>query len=490
MSSGDYKPDIGSNVPRPGDQYTVDPSLDTYADIDELNSDLQRLMDRVNEFILTLEEDLANYDLVIYPDADPRLLESHIIEWPSSLGSRSEAISYSYYKSLRLRNTASASYIRKRYEEAVRDVGGTVSLDLLILVQIVRNEIFLIQDFIASSIQDVDDTSEFRIIEAFQDWVQSSFGYESTLRALFREREKRVIPATEIQRTTATEAREGQAVSKAKLNSYNNLLTQEIESLRRSFESFSEAFFKKSLAPAMRYRLKVGRKPNPNVTELDSEVAYTSNVLSESIRLALADETRRRSTFESKLQNSIRYIAGQSRARNTIRELSVKGKPLPSEGTRIVSKTGLSDAYSHDDFAKSISTDSSGPSLDSLHSALGSLEANDHPQYLLRAGGMITGNVELSEDGSIDGVIPSKHRHTGLDGSPQINGADIIGGTLSEDAVDPERKPPRPEELTFIKYTGSANSGLIDASMSWYGDSRYTYEIQVARIEDEDNGDE
>lgn len=483
MSGKDYKPDIGSNRPGPHHSRTLPGDATTYADLDLLNHDLSALLDFTSDLIADLEADLKNYDLLVYADIDPRLIEAHQIEWPNALGRPSEAISYSYYKTLKLRNTASARYIRKRYEEAIRDVAGTLSLDLVILTDLIRNEIFLVQDFLSSTIQDVDDSSEFRILETLQDWVQSGTRYAGTFREIFANRDQRTIPFAEIDRATAAQARQGQAVSKAKLNSHNNLLVQEIESLQRNFAEFSEVFYKRYLKPSIDFRLEVGRVSRVGITGLESEVANSSRILMDSVRLALADEIRRKDVFERKLKNALEHLDGQNRARNAVKELAEKGKPLPSEGARILKATNTDTQYTESDYLNYIYPEQSSSQLASSHSVLSGLDQDDHPQYLPRIGGTITGPVELAEGVTLDGIVPSTHRHTGSDGSPQINGADIIGGTLSEEAVDSDRKPSRPEDLVFVKYLGSSSSGLVDATMSWYGDSRYTYEIQVARIE-------
>lgn len=483
MPNRNYKPHIGSNVPSRVDQYGLPHQMRTYANLDRLNRDLQQLLDITGDLIRVAEEDLASFDLRVSMIDDPTLAEAHNAEWPSSLGAVPAAVGYSYYKTLRLRNTATAKYVRKRYEEAVRDVAGTVSLDLVILANLLRNEVYLVQEFVDSTIRDVDDTSEFRILEILQDWVQSGIGYANSLRSIFQQRNERSISLAEAERATASEAREAQAVSKARLNSFNKLLVQELDALQRSFSEFSEVFYKKNLKPAMDYRLSIGRRVHSG-DFLQENIDRTSRILDDSVKMLLADEKRRKEVFERKVKNCINIIQKQIFARNSIHNLAHKGMPVPQSGLYVMYDSGVSNQYPYEDLERAMAPyEAESSSMIALHSSLRSLDADDHPQYLLRSGGVITGDVLLDENGLIDGIKPSEHRHTGEDGSPRISGADIIGGTLSDDAVDPERKPPTPTELTFIKYTGSVNSGLVDASISWYGDSRYSYEIQVARLE-------
>ena len=46
-----------------------------------------------------------------------------------------------------------------------------------------------------------------------------------------------------------------------------------------------------------------------------------------------------------------------------------------------------------------------------------------HPQYLLKAGDTLTGDILLGEGVTIDGIVPSTHTHTEDDGTPHLTGA-------------------------------------------------------------------
>ena len=61
----------------------------------------------------------------------------------------------------------------------------------------------------------------------------------------------------------------------------------------------------------------------------------------------------------------------------------------------------------------------------SSHSRLDGLLDNDHPQYLLKKNGNITGDITVETGATIDGVDLSEHAHTGSDGSRRIKSTDI-----------------------------------------------------------------
>ena len=63
--------------------------------------------------------------------------------------------------------------------------------------------------------------------------------------------------------------------------------------------------------------------------------------------------------------------------------------------------------------------------LKSSHSLLQDLEEDHHPQYLLKDGGRIIGDILVAEGVTIDGVDLNTHAHTGTDGSTKISSLDI-----------------------------------------------------------------
>ena len=57
-----------------------------------------------------------------------------------------------------------------------------------------------------------------------------------------------------------------------------------------------------------------------------------------------------------------------------------------------------------------------------------------HPQYLLRSGGTIFGDIIVEDGITIDGVDISAHAHTGDDGSVKIKSTDIDFNEPREDS--------------------------------------------------------
>jgi hypothetical protein len=85
-----------------------------------------------------------------------------------------------------------------------------------------------------------------------------------------------------------------------------------------------------------------------------------------------------------------------------------------------------------------INTDRNNTFLSS-HGKLDGLLEDNHPQYLLKDGGNITGNISVDKGITIDGVDLNTHAHTGADGSAKISSLDIDyqNGRVLNPAIKP-----------------------------------------------------
>lgn len=490
----DFNPETGSFTQAPAQApYREN---DTYADFSSIKDAVRELISMVDNLQITLEKELTQVAMPV-GDFDPRLVQAHKAEWPEEAGPLPSSVSYRFYKALQFRETTAASYLREAFEDAVRDVSGTPALDIYQLSDVIRDEALLVKDFLNKHIDTTYDQSEKRVLESLQDWVQAGKVEVKKLRDYYSSAAGvKHLSADQLERTSNIDAKQGQAVFKVKMNSLNADIARDMESLKRNFSDFAPAFYEKFLGPAMDFRLNVSRKTRPGSGDVNKEVRVSSAYMNENLKTVIADQSRRKTTFKTKADKLIQNIQTRDKYRSIIQELSEKGKPLPNAGPRVLVPTEESpnevlfwaSDYSNNydpDKPKSSQTSGSGL-LTASHNALADLTTgNPHSQYLLRSGGHLTGDVTLADGVRIDDIIPSKHAHTGEDGSQKIRGSDIIEGSMDDDVVDTTKKPATPFNLRITNYEQSVippGVTVIDATLTWDGDPELSHEVQIVRI--------
>lgn len=470
MHNEDYQPPIGSNQeggnPLPG-------VPGSYADIDLLNQELSLLLTELSAFEAELTKDLRDFSLAL-DTQDFRLLEAHSLEWPDFLPPTAH-VSFRYYNALKFRPTVSSKYLRERWEDAARDVTGTVAIDFRSLVQITRTEAEYVRVLVDEMV-DLQDSSDHRIVEGQLDWVGSARVLTSKMRTAYSTRGGEVIDSASMARLTPESARQAQAAFKVKLNTSNDELVKSLHALEQSHVETSPAFYGRVLGPAWKMRRK---SSNPNSQELRE----TASALDSQLRSAIADLARRKDSFIKKTEKLLETIDERDKYRSAIRELSVKGKAIPASGPRVMQRTQETpEEVEYWDAFEEQQKESLRPS----HSSLVDRDGNPHPQYLLESGGELTGDMVLAEGVKIDGVDLSDHRHTGED-SVKVHGDDIMDESLFEATVNPESVPPVPTDLEILDHREvilPPGAITIDSWMKWKGQTHYTYEVQLTPIDD------
>jgi len=474
-----WHPIDGSNNQAVKDRYRT-PQQRSYADTAQLDRLLTTLLNATDRFREELESELLNYSMPI-PRADVRLAEANSLEWPSELGSSKPLISYRYYRALATRTTTAATYVRSRFQDAMRDLTGTVALDLLDLVEVVASEALLIKDFIPTYIGDVDDTAELRTVELFQDWASAATNHLNALYQLYTTRGINVLPAGEIGAATPAEARQAQATYKVKLNATNKELADSVAYLKKNFTEHADTFYGRFLGPAMQWRLAAGRSFHPQGGVIGAEMTTTNNSLDANLSVLQADQLRRNKIFDEKVALIAAHIQRQDAFRDYIQQLAPVGKQITSgmPDMAVLSQ----DAPEEIDYWENLESDPPPPAIfTSLHSALGGLDIDDaHAQYLLRDGDELTGNLQLDDGVLIDGMRPGTHQHTGGDGTQKIRGIDIEGGSVTTEIIDRTEVPPIPSQLRLVSQDirmVPPGMTVVDAQISWEGETTLQYEVQ------------
>jgi hypothetical protein len=182
---------------------------------------------------------------------------------------------------------------------------------------------------------------------------------------------------------------------------------------------------------------------------LAEEVVTAVNSFKGNFGSILTDMVQRRNNIQQKFDNLLSLNIQRKKYISYIDQLSIKASPRP----KIIINIDK-DIYSFL-FDQITIDESSRMSLSSIHGNLDSLNDNDHPQYLMRSGGTIFGDIIMAEGVTIDGVDIDTHAHTGEDGSVRIKSTDI------------DYETPR-GETTLLQ---SADGSLLEVSINAFESS-------------------
>jgi hypothetical protein len=173
--------------------------------------------------------------------------------------------------------------------------------------------------------------------------------------------------------------------------------------------------------------------------------------------MVLSDLVQRNEIIDSNADNLFKLVQTKRKYANYIYQLSFKGQPKP-----IIIKTVAEDKYSTI-FNSAVYTYRDESDLISNHASLDNLLEDHHPQYLLKNGGVITGDISVSGNAKVDGVKISSHSHNGSDGSERIRASDIDYSSTKEDS---SVVPNKPSSLSVSQYVTDIVDGgvpVIDA---------------------------
>lgn len=489
--SDKYTPPIGLNDPDSGVPTTNYNIIGGYADTNYLNQILTNLINTATAAQNDMVAALQNVALTVTTDpADTKLNQANEILWPSNLGTPPNYITYRYYSSLSVVNSAAATYVRNAYEKACRGVTGTNAIDLLPIVQICLNEADLIQEFTSKYATQLSDSSQRRTVELLQDWVETATQHISNIQTIFAQGGTvQQLPTSALGTLSPQDASNSQAIFQVNVNQLNANLAQSLGTLQKNFADYASTFYSNFLGPAVGFRNTVTTNIIPEVMPqaLSQHLSPASTALNNNLQNVLADQLRRNQVFDIQVQNTLVNIQLRDTYRSYIQQLSTAGTSIPSGSTGTVinvTDTPAAAAY----FDSTITASPATPNYFlSPHSELSGL--NDplaHYQYLLKDGDNIKGNLTMDTGVLIDGMRPSTHIHNGLDGTQQIHGSDIIPGSLSSGSIDTSQPPAVPLDLAIVSqtvYSVPPGVSLVDLVIGWEGDPTLVYEVQIVKAD-------
>lgn len=409
--------------------------------------ELFRLMKiQVETLVAGLETDLGDFAYIVSSDDETTSFALQRIADDLNVDSISSYIHFKLYKYL-LKNGDSnaANYLINLYESKMRGASGSISLDLLKLVIFISNEMSRMEEFIDGFIGELDDTSEYRIIEAFQGWGENTYNTLATILETSQKKNRTELPVSELGQLDQSKAAGVQALFKVKINASNQRLMSIFAEMYRDLYSTADVFYQSYLGRALAFRLKISRDLGTGITTpiLQQEVTNTIAGLDSNFSVHLADLLKRVSNFKSNCADLLGLITIRDSYNYYIEQLGSKGSKIKNEFTVFVLPDSESSLFGDVDLIKDFrEIKNFEATFINTHAQLSGLEEDDaHPQYLLKSGGTLTGDLELADDVKVGGIIPKLHKHNGLDGSAKIAGGDIEFNTITDTNIDTSPSP-------------------------------------------------
>ena len=272
-----------------------------------------------------------------------------------------------------------------------------------------------------------EDDSQQQVASYYLYWLKMAMHYKE----LFAQSiisQPTGLPESEVDKTTKKQAAQFQAFFSIKVNSFTTIIDSQLDTLHKDLVTNCNTFYNKYLSTSLRFKTKVVsdfaldvRTTNmkTELPRLSEEAAIALLAAEGNFKSVLTDLLQRRNNTSAKIDSLLQSIIERRKYTSFISQLSMKA----------INRERIVTPDTNSNYAVLLNTlfvdESAINSLKSSHSLLDDLGEDSHPQYLMKSGGSITGNILIENESKIDGVQIGTHSHNGADGSTKIKSIDI-----------------------------------------------------------------
>lgn len=430
--------------------------LETYSFITEVKSDLESLLSNVyinNSLNSNLEE------------SHKRLWEE-LKRYNQVAQEAPDYISFSEYLYAERSLSTSCRRLLEEYHRAISQSSFSYLYDLRNLLAYMLNEAICIKDILLYKFgEDYEDDSQKQVATELDAWGKIASQFTQRVKEIITSSPGE-IPATELDKITKKQAVEFQAFFSIKLNAVHEEIGNILNSLKRDYVDNCDIFYERYLTQALQFKKDIVSSMEIDfyttslareLPFLTDELLVATNVINANFGMVLSDLVQRNQIIDSNADNLFKLVSTKRKYANYIYQLSFKGQSKP-----IIIKNIKEDSYASY-FDSAVYTYRDESDLISNHASLDNLLEDHHPQYLLKDGGTIAGDISVLSNAKIDGVHLSTHSHSGADGSERIKASDIDYSSAKENS---SVIPNKPSAITVSQYTTDIVDGgvpVIDA---------------------------
>jgi len=314
------------------------------------------------------------------------------------------------------------------YDQAVAQATFSYFYQLRKLLNLFLNEISYIKNSLLLDFGDeYENPTQQQIALQYDTWGKIAVHYSQRIAKTIVSKPGE-IPNAELDKISKKQAAQFQAFFAIRLNAVDAEINDQIASLKRDLIDNCEIFYSRFVSPSLRISKDISNplefdylttkfsKDNPI---LSGELIVATNLIKGNFASIHADCMQRFEMMSARVDSMMSLIHEKRKYANYISQLGNK-----SVQKRQVLQTVENDLYSSL-FRNIYSNTNRNNTFLSSHSKLDGLLDDDHPQYILKDKGNITGDIFVKEGITIDGVDLSEHAHTGSDGSHRIKSTDI-----------------------------------------------------------------
>lgn len=405
--------------------------------VDKLRAYIFDAERNVNGLISEIDLNMSQVNIDAFSSIE--LENSHTAVWKDILKHNTEVndlkqpsfICYEEYQFAEKHLCRSCRNLIKEYELTISHSSFGHLIELRKCLNYLLNEIKIIKNISVYYLGDeYRDDSEAQIAKYITDWTKSASHYTKQ----FAKEVTSIpssIPESELDQISKKQAAQFQTFFSIKINSITTEIHTLLSLIKRDSVDIAETFYNNYLLPAMNVRSKVIEPIMFDVTTTNigssiptllKEVHTANNAVVGNVGSISADMLERNNQVYKRFDALLQAIKLKRRYINYLIQLESKG--IKRKSLLIFDSTENIEQY-RDIFDQTPIDSSKRQDLRSSHGELDDLDGDAHPQYLRKDGGVITGDILISEGIKIAGMDLANHSHNGFDGSSVIT-ADSI----------------------------------------------------------------
>lgn len=363
-------------------------------------------------------------------------------------------ISFKQYKHAERHGCRGCRKLIKEYDKVISHSMFVHFFDYRYYLSMLLHEASCIKDSLINDFGvEYDDESQEQAAIAYFAWAKMAENHTRLIAEELSE-PKKELPTAEVDSISKKQAAQFQAFFSIRIASYTETIDNLLFSVKKYLVDTCDIFYEKYVSPSIKFKSKVASplevdmlttRLGIDAPTLAEEVVTAVNSFRGNFGSILTDMTQRRNTLQDRFDKLFNLNRQRKKYIDYIDQLSEKASSRPKVILNIQDDTYASV------FDTIIIDSSERQTLFSSHEKLDGLLEDHHPQYLLRSGGTIFGDISVEDGITIDGVDLNTHSHTGEDGSVKVKSTDIDFETAKE-------------ELTILEdSTGSSLSVGIDS---------------------------